>query len=73
VPLALIREEKRREEGIEEGVFIDKRRPINRRLGSYNIDINVARLTPTRGSSVLPIFSLTRLLIRYYLYYYINQ
>ena len=34
-------EERRREEGIEEGVFIDRRRPTNRRLGSYNIDINV--------------------------------
>jgi len=35
-------EERRREEGIEEGVFIDGRRPANGRLGSYNIDINVA-------------------------------
>ena len=35
-------EERRREEGIEEGVFIDGRRPINGRLGSYNIDINIA-------------------------------
>jgi len=35
-------EERRREEGIEEGVFIDRRRPANGRLGSYNIDINVA-------------------------------
>ena len=30
---------------------------MNRRLGSYNIDINVARLTPTGRSSVLPILS----------------
>jgi len=29
VPLALIRKKKRREEGIEEGVFIDRRRPVN--------------------------------------------
>ena len=35
-------EERRREEGIEEGVFIDGRRPINGRLGSHNIAINVA-------------------------------
>jgi hypothetical protein len=35
-------EERRREEGIEEGVFIDRRRPANGRLGSHNIDINVA-------------------------------
>ena len=35
-------EERRREEGVEEGVFIDGRRPANGRLGSYNIDINVA-------------------------------
>ena len=35
-------EERRREEGIEEGVFIDRRRPTNRRLGSHNIDIDVA-------------------------------
>ena len=41
MPLALIRKKKRREEDIEEGVFIDGRRPINGRLGSYNIDINV--------------------------------
>ena len=34
-------EERRREEDIEEGVFIDRRRPINGRLGSHNIDINV--------------------------------
>jgi len=34
-------EERRREEGIKEGVFIDGRRPINGRLGSYNIDINI--------------------------------
>jgi len=72
VPLALIRKKKRREEGIEEGVFIDERRPINGRLGSYNIDIDVTQLTPTGGSSVLPIFSLTRLLIQYYLYRHIN-
>ena len=41
-PLTLIRKKKRREEGIEKGVFIDRRRPTNRRLGSYNIDINIA-------------------------------
>ena len=35
-------EEKRKEEGVKEGVFIDGRRPVNRRLGSYNIDINIA-------------------------------
>jgi len=28
-PPALIRKKKRREEGIEEGVFIDRRRPIS--------------------------------------------
>jgi hypothetical protein len=48
---------KRREEGVEEGVFIDGRRPVNGRLGSYNIDIDVTRLTPTGGSSVLPVLS----------------
>jgi len=36
-----MRKKKRREEGIEEGVFINRRRPINGRLGSYNIDINI--------------------------------
>jgi hypothetical protein len=35
-------EERRREEGVKEGVFIDGRRPANGRLGSYNIDINIA-------------------------------
>ena len=58
-----MRKKKRREEGIEEGVFIDRRRPANGRLGSYNIDVDVARLTPTGDSSVLPVFSLTRLLV----------
>jgi hypothetical protein len=28
-PLAFIRKKKRKEEGIEEGVFIDRRRPIS--------------------------------------------
>ena len=42
MPLTLRRKKKRRKEGIEEGVFINGRRPINKRLGSYNIDINVA-------------------------------
>jgi len=45
-----------------------------RRLGSHNIAIDVARLTPTRGSSVLPVFSLTRcLLVRYCPYRHVNQ
>jgi hypothetical protein len=30
---------------------------VNGRLGSHNIDINVARLIPTGRSSVLPILS----------------
>jgi len=37
-----VRKKKRREEGVEEGVFINGRRPANGRLGSYNININVA-------------------------------
>ena len=28
-PLALVRKKKRREEGVEEGVFIDRRRPAS--------------------------------------------
>jgi len=35
-------EERRKKEGVKEGVFIDGRRPANGRLGSYNIAINVA-------------------------------
>ena len=52
-----MRKKKRREEGVEEGVFIDGRRPTNGRLGSYNIASNITRLTPTGGSSVLPVLS----------------
>jgi len=66
-------EERRKEEGIKEGVFINGRRPANGRLGSYNIDINIARLTPTGRPSVLPVSSLTRFLVRYYLYRHVNQ
>ena len=65
-------EERRREESVEEGVFIDGRRPANRRLGSHNIDINVARLTPTGGSSVLPV-PLARLVVRCRLYCHVDQ
>jgi len=43
-----------------------------RRLGSHNIAVDVARLTLTGGSSVHPIFSLARLLVRRRLYYYVN-
>jgi len=72
-PSSYKEEERRREKGVEEGVFIDGRRPANGRLGSHNIDINITQLTFTRRPSVLPISSLTRLLVRYYLYYYVNQ
>ena len=41
MPLAFIRKKKRREKGVE-GVVIDGRRLANGRLGSHNIDINVA-------------------------------
>jgi len=65
-------EERRREKGIEEGVFINGRRPANGRLGSHNIDINVARLIPTKRPSILPVSSLTYLLVRCCLYRHVN-